>query len=248
MTAAGIRLDVGEASLSPVFFRHEGRTVGYKHVMVDVADLERFRMKEDARLGACGPCSVRARCWACPGLNEPLAGYAAGQYRRCLLYTFFTDVTYDPPCDDPYVRVQEAYRSIASYATIYGRWLEGELNGKNIIDGKCAYCFECTAAASPPRPCAHPAQLRASLEALGLNVGRIAQELLGHELVWFVRKSGRLPAVMSVVHGMLTNVDHCETRVDAPETSDTATRWLAAWRSAPPAAYGVPVVLAWPAR
>lgn len=65
--------------------------------------------------------------------------------------------------------------------------------------GKCHLCTEC--ARKTGKPCRMPDKMRCSIEALGGNVGRLAEELLGVPLCW--GKPGEAAEYYVMVGGLL---------------------------------------------
>jgi predicted metal-binding protein len=217
---------------------HEGVQLHYRQVSVPVERLlSEFTVTETNRLHNCTSCGIFLKCWACPGMNDPFTAYNSRNWPKVLLYTFWRDVAYDSDPTRSYASVQQAYQSVAPFALQYGATLERELDGKLMIDGRCAVCRVCTAAMDPPRPCAYPDKLRSSLEALGFNVIRISKLLLEHPLEWHVDRPGgrkRTPGVISVVHGVLTFEDEPDEPPFEAWMSDAATAWIRNWRETSP--------------
>jgi predicted metal-binding protein len=210
-------------------FHHEAAAVHYAQALVAATELDRFRVTEGTRLALCEPCPVYLRCWACPGQNDGFASYAGRPYLYCLLYLFWIEVDAVEAIDAPFEAVLGAYAKIASFATQFGRMMEARLGGKEMIDGRCAVCRTCTAAESPPRPCAYPSDQRSSLEALGINVGRLAHAVFGHELRWY-RRGRSVPPYVTVVHGLITDVVPPPGVPEVEGISERATEWLDRWR------------------
>lgn len=200
----------------------------HRQALVPLGYLDRFRVSEHARSALCAPCPVHLKCWSCPDQNDGYDAYNDGGYTQCLVYMFWTETGPVPPATDAYQAVLGAYGAIASYITHYGRMLEARLNGKEMIDGRCAVCRVCTAAETPARPCAYPADQRSSMEALGINVGRLSKEIFHHRLQWY-RKNARMPSYVSVLHGLLTNSTELPVVEFDPSLSAAASEWLDRW-------------------
>jgi predicted metal-binding protein len=224
----------GGSGLTQTDFAHGSLVFHYRQLMVPVASLDPFRVTERARLGMCKPCPVYLKCWSCPGLNTGYDAYNERGYEKCLLYLMWVDIDWEAQVGDRYASVLETYGSLASYMTMYGRMLEAQLNGKEMIDGRCAVCRTCTMAESPPRPCAYPDDQRSSLEALGINVIKLSKHFFDHPLQWY-REGRSIPSYVSVVHGLLTDAPEPDGMIAAPNVGDEAEEWLARWVSHPAA-------------
>jgi hypothetical protein len=205
----------------------------FRQALVPIGYLDKFRVSEHARSALCTPCPVHMKCWSCPDQNDGYNAYHDGAYSHCLVYLFWTDVGEIPSHADPYQVVLDAYATVASYITHYGRDLERRLSGKEMIDGRCAVCRVCTAAETPARPCAYPESQRSSLEALGINVTRLSNDIFDHRLHWY-HKNVRTPAYVTVVHGLLTNTTTLPDAEFEPALATRASDWLDEWRAGAP--------------
>jgi len=105
-------------------------------------------------------------------------------------------------------QLREIYESLVSEekhrltAELLAR--EGETpNSLFLSGGSCDICPEGCARASN-QPCKHPDLMRYSVESLGGNVQKAAQDLLHIEITW--PQNGRLPAYFVLVMGFLTSL------------------------------------------
>jgi len=73
--------------------------------------------------------------------------------------------------------------------------------GNYISSGSCRLCKPCRCRSG--LPCGHPDKMSCSFEALGMDVGRLTESCLDHELLWYSK--GNLPKYTSVAGGLLTN-------------------------------------------
>lgn len=69
--------------------------------------------------------------------------------------------------------------------------------------GKCPYCGNTPCARIAGNPCRHPDVVRPSLEALGFDIGKTAQQLLGIDIKW--SRDGRIPEYLTLVCGLFYN-------------------------------------------
>jgi len=81
-----------------------------------------------------------------------------------------------------------------------GMFLENELDGLLLKSGPCRICKKCSVIEF--KPCKFPHKKRYALEAVGVDVQKLAIPLK-HQLLWYSRKS--LPEYTSVVCAILTN-------------------------------------------
>ena len=70
-----------------------------------------------------------------------------------------------------------------------------------LLPGSCHRCGDGNCTRRNGLPCRDPEHLRHSLESLGGDVGRTAEELLGTPLLW--SKEGRLPEYLTLVAALL---------------------------------------------
>ena len=69
-----------------------------------------------------------------------------------------------------------------------------------LVSGRCLICSNCTRVNNAP--CIHPNKLRYSLEALGLDVSSIIENVLGEKLQW---SSNKNPEYVTGVSALLSN-------------------------------------------
>lgn len=162
----------------------------YEIIVEDIAVAEAERRRDVARFEAlCRECPLYASRWCCP----PLGGSelsAPSRYTSLRL----TGVKIVPG-DSRYISevraltepgILEEERRLGGYAALF--------------TGQCRHCQgqECT------RPtggeCRHPELVRPSLEALGYNVGALAEDFLGHRLLWSA--DGEMPEYLLLVAGV----------------------------------------------
>lgn len=66
--------------------------------------------------------------------------------------------------------------------------------------GECPYCDGEPCARREGKPCRHPDKVRPSLEALGFDIGKTAQQLLGIDIKW--SHDGHIPEYLTLVCGL----------------------------------------------
>ena len=151
-------------------------------------------------------CNGFNNCYSCPPLAPSLDQYNNQGYRNVLVYCFYADMEAFSRATRIY-RYQNAERTLSPHIRKYGRILEKLLNGRDMSDGRCKKCHPCNASLNPRKPCVNYQDLRCSLESLGVNVAQLSNEVLNHELKWWLHTEKRKEDVpyITFVHGLLTN-------------------------------------------
>ena len=158
---------------------------------------ERFR-------DACRACPDYGRVWSCPP-GVPDARTAFAPFRT--VYLVGVRVDYAPgtiaAADTP--ERTEALRQ-ASYGVVKKQLLSTLLELEKAVPGswtvaagRCEQCDVCTRREG--LPCRKPERMRYSFSAFGFDLGKLARELLGLELLWADRG---LPAYNAAIAAFLT--------------------------------------------
>lgn len=164
----------------------------------DYVDVPRF-------LECCRACPNYGNKWSCPPYDfNPLDLWA--EYKTLRL--FGTKITLGEKSrlknyDDPETRESLRGMFVAEKKKLLGRVLalEKENTGSRALSaGSCDICREC--AKKSGEPCRRSEKMRYSIEALGGNVGKTAEKLLGVEIKWAA--DGKLPGYFMLVCGILT--------------------------------------------
>lgn len=158
---------------------------------------ERFR-------DACRACPDYGRVWSCPP-GVPDARTAFAPFRT--VYLVGVQVDYAPEtiaaADTP--ERTEALRQ-ASYGVVKKQLLSTLLELEKAVPGswtvaagRCEQCDVCTRREG--LPCRRPDRMRYSFSAFGFDLGKLAREQLGLELLWADRG---LPAYNAAIAAFLT--------------------------------------------
>lgn len=162
-------------------------------------DCSAFERRERFRQLCEDGCKNYGCKWSCPPFSPSFSSVAAHWTSIYLIYiriplSAFTDIKND------YLKVKAANSMIKSRADKFMQALAKE-KGKYITTGSCRLCKPCRK--QKGEPCAHPATMAYSLEALGLDVDHLVRTYFSKPLLWY--KKGHIPEYTSVVCGLLTN-------------------------------------------
>jgi len=107
------------------------------------------------------------------------------------------DITQFSYIKNGYLKVRAANSILKSRAERYIRFISEQYNGGCISTGSCRLCKPCKR--KKDLPCAHPDRMAYSMEALGVDVGRMVEDCFQKPPLWY-----RLEHTY-VVSGILTN-------------------------------------------
>ena len=165
--------------------------------LAEYCDPRRFR-------DACRACPDYGNIWSCPP-GVPDAAQAFAPFRT--VHIIGVRVNYAPETLAR-ARTPELTEQLrqASYGAVKKLLLSTLLELERAVPGswtaaagRCEQCARC--ARRDGLPCARPERMRYSLSAFGFDLGRIARELLGMELLW--TQTG-LPAYNVAIAAFLT--------------------------------------------
>jgi len=160
---------------------------------IDVADYVRSFVDVPRFLECCRVCPNYETRWTCPPYSfDPLTVWNA--YRRLrLIGCKITPTEGETDLIPALMQVkEELFRELSR--------LEQEVPGSILLSaGSCDFCGACARVRG--EACVHPERLRYSLESLGANVSKTAEELLGLPLQWYAE--GKRPDYLALVCGLL---------------------------------------------
>lgn len=167
--------------------------------------LEKY-VNEEMFLEACKGCENYNMIWSCPGYDFEVAAYWR-RFRNLHLCAFKIEfdaglVSEVETEDELQMVLQEVLPKEKAELARRTLRMEKEQPGSVCLSagGGCQICKEgCSRPAG--EPCRHPELMRYSLEALGGNVCRTVEELLGLPMEW--PGYGRLPRQLILVSGLL---------------------------------------------
>lgn len=164
---------------------------------IDAATYIREFRRTEYFIKLCQQCGNYGRRYGCPPLDEATLA-SVGRYRRVRIIG--VKIT---PRDTalPLEAANELMEPVIAQLNGELLAMERELGGVCFgFVGKCPYCADAPCARIEGKPCRHPEKVRPSLEAVGFDISRTAQELLGLEIKW--GRDGRLPEYLTLVCGI----------------------------------------------
>lgn len=156
-------------------------------------------------LERCRQCGCFGKNWSCPPHGfDPEESWRKHKY----FYITGTKVIFDQSIKEEMTGKEETGAYIRQIflqerKTLLERLLALEKKYPGSIGlsaGECFLCDECARTAG--KTCLHPDKMRHSIESLGGNVVKTAEEFLGIELKW---AEGKLPEYLTLVTGLLTD-------------------------------------------
>ncbi|MEH2943999.1 DUF2284 domain-containing protein [Lachnospiraceae bacterium KK002] len=144
-------------------------------------------------------CPNYARKWSCPPFAPSFADFT-GHWKNLYVIFMHTELAEFSYIKNSYLKVKAANSVLKSRADRFTRRM-AELHGSYISTGSCRLCKSCKCKGGAP--CAHPASMSYSFEALGIDVNQMVTDCFQKPLLWY-RKSCA-PRYTSVVCGILTN-------------------------------------------
>lgn len=170
-------------------------------VKASVIESRRLTEYEDRKeIGKlCEACPAYGGKWSCPPYSPAFSGYALEEYPYAALVLFWCDLDQFRYTKTEYIRIRAANTIMKSRMDRLMRGLEQSAGGVMIANGNCRLCNPCSK--KKGEPCKKPERMRFSMEALGLNVGRITADVFGHELLWY--KDKKAPRYLSAVACLL---------------------------------------------
>ncbi|HBF37380.1 MAG TPA: hypothetical protein DDW50_08680 [Firmicutes bacterium] len=146
-------------------------------------------------------CPTYDKKWACPPYSPSYDQYAK-LYSKAMLVCFFCTMDQFGYIKNDYLKIKAANSILKSRMDKFMRNLETELGGEFLSNGSCRICKPCSCK-NKEGGCKNPTKRRYSMEAVGLDVGKISEDILEHKLFWYGKN--RLPLYTSVVSCLLNN-------------------------------------------
>lgn len=158
-----------------------------------IADAEAYR-----RIGRfeqlCSSCPGYGRRWGCPPQTaETLA--IPGRYEVMeLVGVKITPSETGLPLAEADAIIESVRRRIEPAILQHEAACDGFAM---LFTGRCYHCGDRACTRPEGRPCRHPQLVRPSLEAMGYDVGALAERYLGQKLVW--SSDGTMPPYLFIV-------------------------------------------------
>ena len=174
---------------------HFSYTVEKAEAEPSVKDFLRHCIDVPKFLACCQACPNYAHRWSCPPFSfNPMDVWNA--YTSLRLYARFLI----PGNADGHALMGALRKEKPGFLQELLRLEQDTPDSLALACGTCDACNVC--AKESGRPCAHPEQLRYSIEALGGDVGEAAQRSFGKPLLWV--HNGEAPEYLMLVGGLLT--------------------------------------------
>ena len=110
----------------------------------------------------------------CPPNSPTFTDYAKN-YQSSLVIAMYMNIPKNKNMDETH----QYLRGVLSDLLIH---LEKRVNGLLTDGGRCMYCKECTCVEN--LPCRFPEKLRFSMEAMGIDLSSLCENLLNHSMMW----------------------------------------------------------------
>ena len=146
-------------------------------------------------------CPNYNRKWSCPPYAPAFSHFVSG-WEKLFIFFIRTEMSQFSYIKNDYLKVKAANSILKSRADRFLKHMATKY-GKRISTGSCRLCKPCKC--KTEQPCAHPELMTYSLEAMGVDVGKLVMQLFQKPLLWY--KPHNLPEYTSVVCGLLTNAE-----------------------------------------
>lgn len=158
----------------------------------------------------CRQCNRYENCWACPPYDFDTDEYILKYESACLIGTKIDiPLSIRTIHNSPEKGKALGAEIIASVRRTLDEWLLGiEVavpGSRAFFAGTCHVCDADDCTRRQGIPCRHPDKIRPSLEALGFDIGKTTETLLGITLKW--SNDGSLPEYLTLVSGLFFNQD-----------------------------------------
>ncbi|WP_028896336.1 DUF2284 domain-containing protein [Prevotella sp. HUN102] len=192
---------IGEAKDKGFSLSNIATTIPVKEYADGYRDIEKF-------LGLCKQCPRFGKSWTCPPCEFDVTEYVE-QFKYAHILSMkmtFDEETMNKTntAEDVRTVCDEAMKFSLTKASAYLRKYERKYPGSICFLGsRCLLCGSKPCARLENKPCRHPKDVRVSLEAVGFDLGKTSQDLLGIEMKW--GKPDRLPEYITLITALLTN-------------------------------------------
>ena len=147
-------------------------------------------------------CVNYGKKWSCPPYSINFTTLSK-KYSKAILFVFSTDLKYYVDIKNKYTALKAANVTLKVLIEKCVRSIEEQIDGYSLLSGSCRLCKKC--ACKTNEKCRKPEKMRFSMEASGLNVVELCEELIGFKLLWYANKI--LPEYTSTVSMIMYNGD-----------------------------------------
>lgn len=186
----------------------KGFQLAHVTTMIPVSDYAAGYRNVEKFLGLCQQCSKFGKSWTCPPCEFDVKAFVDRfKYAHILgsKMTFDEATLAETTTPEAVDRVcKEAMRYGLTKASAYLRSYERKSpDSLCFLGSMCLLCGNKPCTRLNGEPCRHPNDVRVSLEAVGFDLSKTTQALLGIEMKW--GKHGRLPQYITLVTALFTN-------------------------------------------
>lgn len=187
---------------------NNGFNLTHVTTMIPVSDYTSNYRNVEKFLGLCKQCPKFGQSWTCPPCEFDVEAFVDKfKYAHILgsKMTFDDAVlenTVTPEAVNNVCRETMRYGLIkaSAYLRSYERKFPGSIC---FLGSQCLLCGNKPCTRLKKEACRHPNDVRVSLEAVGFDLGKTTQDLLGIELKW--GKPNHLPQYITLVTALFTN-------------------------------------------
>lgn len=137
--------------------------------------------------------------WSCPPFSPSYINFSS-EYHQILICFLTIDMEQFSYIKNSYLKIKTANTILKSRIDKTFR-IYSLKESKYISNGSCRLCKPCKCKSE--NPCSHPNIMTYSFEALGIDVGKLVEDIFDKKLLWYSKN--KLPQYTSVVSGLLFN-------------------------------------------
>ncbi|MBB5336763.1 DUF2284 domain-containing protein [Pectinatus brassicae] len=168
-----------------------------------VNDLLSNYQQQEKFMAYCKQCHKYNSRWSCPPLN-----FSANEYLKPYPYIYLIGIQYF--YDDATIAAVNTTEKVTAFPIKTAKSLKKQISEilltaekifpqtLSISAGGCDFCCRCSRIKN--EPCRKPEKMRYSLDAFGIDLSQITQDILNIKLLW---NSEKLPAYTTLIHGLL---------------------------------------------
>ena len=184
-------------------FEKNGKIFNLKAIVCENKDLIKY-MKRDYLLNLCAEgCPNYNTNWSCPP-NSPRFDEYSADYTNSLLVQVTSEVEEGEEFMEAYVQNRNTLEDLLSKMQI-------DFECIKTACGSCNLCERC--AFLDNKHCYHPEKMRYSMEAMGMDLQKMSEEVFNHKLTWNnkVNKSNICTSIGSILfNGTFLEDDFCD--------------------------------------
>lgn len=173
-------------------------SIHVKLAVIESRQLTEYESKREIEK-LCEQCPTYGGKWSCPPHSPAFSQYNLDEYPYAAMILFSCDLDQFSYTKTEYIKIKAANTIMKSRMDRLMRGLEQAADGVMISNGNCRLCNPCSK--KKGESCKKPERMRFSMEALGLNVGRITSDIFSHELLWY--KDKKIPRYLSAAACLL---------------------------------------------